>query len=351
MNRVLVARLDSMGDVLVSGPAVRAVAARSEVVLLCGPRGEEAARMLPGVSEVIVWDCPWISNPPGDPSPAHMSAVVEQIRAAEVTEAVVLTSFHQSPLPLALLLRLAGITRITAASVDYAGALLDVRVRPGEDFAEDLPEPERALEIVGAAGFERPLDSRLAVTGVPDTAWLTERSPYTVLHPGAAVPARQWPIELYACLAAALALAGQHVVVTGSESERELASVISNAVPSVLDLTGRCSLRELAGALRGADAVVCGNTGPAHLAAAVGTPVVSLFAPVVPASKWAPYGVPHRLLGDQSAPCKDSRARECPVPGHPCLASVRPDDVVAAVRSLAPRSAPRTGPLTEEIPA
>jgi len=81
--------------------------------------------------------------------------------------------------------------------------------------------------------------------------------------------------------------------------------------------------------------VVVGNTGAAHLAAAVGTPVVSLFAPVVPAVRWAPYGVPHVLLGDQEARCRGSRARECPVPGHPCLASVTPEAVVEAVAALA----------------
>ena len=77
-----------------------------------------------------------------------------------------------------------------------------------------------------------------------------------------------------------------------------------------------------------------GNTGPAHLAAAVGTPVACLFSPVVPASRWAPYGVQLELLGDQNAPCKLSRARECPVPGHPCLASVSPEQVVDAVERL-----------------
>ena len=62
----------------------------------------------------------------------------------------------------------------------------------------------------------------------------------------------------------------------------------------------------LAAVIAGADCLVVGNTGPAHLAAAVGTPVVSLFAPVVPAARWAPYGVPTVLLGDQSAPCRNT---------------------------------------------
>jgi ADP-heptose:LPS heptosyltransferase len=121
-------------------------------------------------------------------------------------------------------------------------------------------------------------------------------------------------------------------VVTGGPGERALTSRVAG--DSGLDLGGRTTFAELAGVLEGASAVVAGNTGPAHLAAAVGTPVVSLFAPVVPAIRWAPYGVRHVLLGDQDAPCRDTRARECPVPGHPCLTSVEPADVVAAVEEV-----------------
>jgi hypothetical protein len=79
---------------------------------------------------------------------------------------------------------------------------------------------------------------------------------------------------------------------------------------------------------------VTGNTGPAHLAAAVGTPVVSLFAPVVPAERWRPYGVPSVLLGDQRAECAGTRARRCPTPGHPCLDGIDDAEVLAAVAAL-----------------
>jgi ADP-heptose:LPS heptosyltransferase len=100
------------------------------------------------------------------------------------------------------------------------------------------------------------------------------------------------------------------------------------------DLSGRLSLAELAAVLAGAESVVVGNTGPAHLAAAVGTPVVSLFAPTVPYERWGPYGVPVVRLGEPSAPCRDTRATLCPVPGHPCLSGVTGTDVVAAVEKL-----------------
>ena len=102
------------------------------------------------------------------------------------------------------------------------------------------------------------------------------------------------------------------------------------------DLGGRVDLAGLAEVLAGAEVVVAGNTGPAHLAAAVGTPVVSLFAPGVPAARWRPWGVRHVLLGDQGAACAGSRARVCPVAGHPCLDGVPVEEVVAAVGALAP---------------
>jgi ADP-heptose:LPS heptosyltransferase len=69
----------------------------------------------------------------------------------------------------------------------------------------------------------------------------------------------------------------------------------------------------------------------------VGTPVVSLFAPTVPAARWAPYGVDVVLLGDQHAPCRDTRATTCPVPGHPCLTAVTAEEVLAAVDRLGRR--------------
>jgi ADP-heptose:LPS heptosyltransferase len=169
---------------------------------------------------------------------------------------------------------------------------------------------------------------------------------------------------------AALAAAGYRVVVTGSAAEHELARTgpdgPSPAGPApdparpdrVVNLCGRTSLPLLASVLAGADVVVAPNTGAAHLAAAVATPVVSLFSPVVPAGRWAPYGVPTVLLGDQDAPCARSRARSCPVPGHPCLDRIDPAAVVAAVAALAPRAlnhttasrtAPRPAALNQEV--
>jgi ADP-heptose:LPS heptosyltransferase len=327
-SRVLIARLDNEGDVLLSGPAVRAVAARADVVYLCGPRGRAAAELLPGVAELLVFRAPWIDPEPVAVEREQVECLVESVRAREVNQAVVLTSFHQSPLPLALLLRLAGVPEIGAVSVDYPGSLLDVR----HHVDDDVHEVERALSLVAALGHRLPAadDARLRIR--PVAASELQR-PYVVVHPGASVPARAWEPDACARLVRALAARGERVVVTGGPGERRLTAHVAGG--DVLDLGGRTTLPGLAAVLAGADAVVCGNTGPAHLAAAVGTPVVSLFAPTVPASRWRPWLVPHVLLGDQTLPCAGCRARDCPVAGHPCLAGVGVADVLAALDSLA----------------
>jgi ADP-heptose:LPS heptosyltransferase len=337
-RRVLVARLDSAGDVLLAGPAVRAVAAgggaSSEVALLCSPQGAPAAALLPGVHRTLVWSCPWITDPAPAADQDSVRRLADLLAGSGIDEAVILTSFHQSPLPLALLLRLAGIRRITGSSVDFAGSLLDVRLRPGEDFPEDQPEPLRNLTIVRAAGFELAAgdSGRLAVREGPDVGALVGGGPFVVVHPGAAVPARAWPADNATAAVRRLTKAGHRVLVTGSLAEHDLCSRVAGR--SAENLAGRTDLATLASVLGRAAVTVTGNTGPAHLSAAVGTPVVSLFSPVVPAVRWRPYGVPSVLLGDQTAPCRDTRARTCPVPGHPCLTSVTADQVLTAVMSL-----------------
>ncbi|WP_189864835.1 glycosyltransferase family 9 protein [Streptomyces poonensis] len=327
--KALVTRLDSFGDVLLAGPAVRAVAARADsVTLLCGPLGEPAARMLPGVDRVLVWDAPWAGFEPPPVDREDIARLVASVASVGADTALVLTSYHQSPLPTALLLRLAGVARIAADSEDYPGSLLDVR----HHRAPHAHEAEAALDLAAAAGFPAADDGLLRVRHVPDATALTGAGPYVVLHPGASVPARGWSPGRCAEAVAELTAAGHRVVVTGGPGECDLTAYVAGG--QALDLGGRTDAPSLAGVLARADAVITGNTGPAHLAAAVGTPVVSLFAPVVPAERWRPYGVPYVLLGDQDAPCAGTRARECPVPGHPCLNSVTAYDVLTATEKV-----------------
>jgi ADP-heptose:LPS heptosyltransferase len=342
MTHVLAVRLDNDGDVLLAGPAIRALAHGADrVTLLCGPRGRQAAELLPGVDELVVWRAPWIDPEPDPVDRAAIDALVDRLAALRLDAAVVFGSFHQSPLPTALVLRMAGVPFVAATSVDYPGSLLDVRHRIGDD----VHEVERSLDLAAAAGFPPPPGDDGALAIRRDECRLVlpmgasgdiRGADYVVVHPGASVPARAWAPERNAALVQALVAAGRRVVVTGAPGEAGLTELVAGPPrDEVTDLGGRTSLAELAEVLAGARCVVVGNTGPAHLAAAVGTPVVSLFAPTVPALRWRPWRVPHELLY-ADVPCAGCRARVCPVEGHPCLGEITVEDVTSAVDRLAP---------------
>lgn len=326
---ILVVRLDSMGDVLLAGPAVRAAAGAGRVTMLVSSRGAAAAHLLPGVDDIIVFDAGWVLADAAPFRSRPVRELVRTLRRRRFGRALILVSDHQSPLATALLLRLAGVAHITAESHDYAGALLDVRLRP----EHERHEAERGVAAAVAAGFDPDGDHLAVRQPLPDVDHLTGPGGYVVLHPGSDAPARAWPPALAHETVRRLAVTRKRVLVTGGSDEAALASFVAGQHGR--SLAGRTSLAELAAVLEGADTVVVGNTGPAHLAAAVGTPVVSLFSPVVPLHRWRPYGVPAVVLGDQDAECAGTRARVCPLgPAHPCLSAVTAEEVVAAVRSL-----------------
>jgi heptosyltransferase-3 len=349
-GRVLAVRLDNAGDVLLVGPAVRALAASADAVdLLVSPAGEQAARLLPGVDRVLVFDPPWSGYRPPPVSAPAVRDLVALLAAGEYRRAVVFTSFHQSPLPVALLAKLAGIPFVAADSVDYPGSLLDLRHSRNGGH-----EVDAALALARAAGGLLPPGDcgRLAVLRpLPDLYLPLPAGPYVVVHPGASVPARAPAPGQVAGIVAALRAAGWPVVLTGAPTEHALADrilsdpalsdpraadpVLADRPPDARDLdgwragwgrrdpglvsvVGRTGLAGLGKVLEGAACVVVGNTGPAHLAAAVGTPVVSLFAPVCRPSGgrctgcrawcWATSGRAAGTAGPGTARCPVIRA-------------------------------------------
>jgi histidinol-phosphate phosphatase family protein len=325
-RHVLVVRADNAGDVLLMGPAIRAIADRAaRVTVWSGPAGRHAARLLPGVDQVITLALPWISIDEKPIAPSDIEAMVRVASRVDADEALIFTSFHQSALPTALVLKLAGVPRTSAISTDYPGQLLQNR----HLVPENLPEPMRALSLAASAGYPLPEgdDGSLRVK-VPAAA----RGRHVVLHPGGSASARACSPSRARAFVRSLLVAGYEVFVTGGPSERALTEQV--AVDGAVNLGGRTSFGGLARLLASAACVVTGNTGPAHLAAALGTPVVSLFAPTVPFGRWGPYRVPVVRLGDQLAACRDSRATSCPLPGHPCLDGIEPRSVVDAVRVL-----------------
>ncbi len=154
----------------------------------------------------------------------------------------------------------------------------------------------------------------------------------TLVHPGAAFPARRWPPERWAAVARAVAEAGSRVVITGGPGEEELASKVARGagLPGEAVHAGRTDLAQLSRLVAAAARVVCTDTGVAHLATALGTPSVVLFGPTSPRHWGPPPDRPgHRVLWRGTT--GDPRG-ETPDPG---LLALSVEDVIDALDDLA----------------
>ena len=205
-----------------------------------------------------------------------------------------------------------------------------------------MHEVERGLDLVAAVGM-RTSDDRLVLV-VPDAAhdeiaWFaTGERPLIVVHPGCSMPARTYPWEMYVEVIETLVRdLNARVVVTGADDERPLVDTIlahvdPRARTNVVTAADSLAFPAFCALIEAADLVVTNNTGPMHMAAALGTPVVVLFALTNPPEQWGPWRVPNRMLWHE-VPCRLCYSRVCPTT-HDCLREVHPRDVVQAVVEL-----------------
>lgn len=342
-KRILAIRLDSLGDVLMTGPALRALGSRrARVTLLTSPAGAEAAGLLPGIEDVIVYDAPWMKATAPRSGPAPERAMISRLRRRSFDAAVIFTVYSQSPLPAALLCHLAGIRLRAAHCRENPYQLLTDWIREPEPLEVERHEVERQLALTAELGLTAG-DSALRVS-LPPTAEarvqrllaeieLDERQPWLVLHPGATAPSRRYPVDRYATVARSLIDEhGWQVVVVGGPDDATLAERLTARLGGrSVSLAGKLRLAELAALIARAPLFVGNNSGPAHLAAAVGTPPVVLYALTNP--QHTPWGVPSRVLS-HDVPCRNCYSSICPAGHHLCLLGVEPDEVVAAALDL-----------------
>ena len=341
LERLLVVRPDNLGDVLMTGPAIaalRAAAPRARIDLLASPAGATAAPLLRDVDGVVVASVSWQrlgAHPhPGD------DELVAELRARRHDAAVVLTSFSQSPWPAGVVCREAGIPVRAGLSKEFGGAALTHWVPSPDDDLHQVDRMQHLLARLGVAPAppelraDVPAAGRAAARAVLDPLGLADR-PHAVLLPGASCPSRRYPPDRFRAVARDLAGAGLPVVVCGPAGERGLVTAVAGDKPGVHAVVGELDVPGLAGLLAGAAVVVANNSGGAHLADAVGTPVVVLFAGTELVEQYRPRSVPAVVL-NVPTPCAPCRQLRCPFENSgdvPCLA-VPPAEVVAAALAL-----------------
>jgi lipopolysaccharide heptosyltransferase II len=353
VRNVLAVRLDNLGDLLMTTPALAAIrhglpAAR--ITLLASPAGAVAAAHVPVIDDVIAFDAAWVKQP----RPGHgvddvhalgqlESRLVDQLAERRFDAAIVFTVCTQSALPAALLCRLAGIPLRLAHSRENPYALLTDWVPECDVVGDGMRhEVARQLGLVAAVGLH-PQDDRLQFRfGVEHVTRLRVRMaavgldpsrPYFVVHPGASAASRRYPAAQFGAAAELIAKdSGCRAVFTGDAGEHALIELARGRMtePSV-SLAGQLELGELAALIAGAQVLVANNTGPVHIAAAVDTPVVDLYALTNP--QHTPWRVRSRVL-NRDVPCRNCLKSVCPMGHHDCLRLVEPAEVAQATLEL-----------------
>lgn len=341
-GEILCVRLDALGDVVMTGPAIRAFKPGARVTLLTSVAGAAVAELMPEVDETIVYAAPWMKAGARRDHATSGLEMIEQLRRRSFDAAVIFTVYSQSPLPAALVCTLADIPLRVAHCRENPYALLTDWVTEREPEELVRHEVRRQLDLVAAVG-RRPDDERLAldvsiparerVRALLQRAEVDTARPWIVAHPGATASSRRYPPELFAAACDGLARERDvQLVLTGDECEVDLVDEVRGRIgPPSVSLAGRLDLGELVALLDTAPLLLAGNTGPVHLAAAVGTPVVEVYALTNP--QHTPWKVPHAVLS-HDVPCRWCYKSVCPQGHHLCVRGVDPAAVSGAVARL-----------------
>lgn len=327
--RVLAVRLGAIGDVvnaLVLATALKEASPDSYLGWVVHPLVEPLVRGHPCVDRVHVLE--------RGRGVRGFLALARELRRERYDVALDLQRLAKS----ALLARLSGAPRVLghdrARTKELAWLWTNERLAPGEGGAHMLTQYLAFARRLGArAEAPRHAFPSDAAAEARAAALVGELGGAPVLvNLGASKPANRWAPERFGALAAALARDGQVVCLTGGPGDRGAAERARPAAgAAVRDLVGATSLRELVALTARARLFVGCDTGPMHLAAALGVPVVALFGPADPA-RTGPYGAGHVVLRE-SPPCAPCGKKSCPLPRHACMEDLTLERVLAAVRA------------------
>ncbi|MFN8472462.1 MAG: glycosyltransferase family 9 protein [Anaerolineae bacterium] len=339
-RNIVAMRLDNLGDVVMTGPALRAVketSPQARITLLGSTGGVAAAPLLPWIDETIPWRSIWqdLGHLPFDP--ARERELIEMLAARRFDAALIFTSFSQTPHAPGYVAYLAGIPLRAGESKEFGGRVLTTELKGAPD---EMHQVERNLRLVETLGFsvrDRSLaiaisdEARETAPQLLMKAGVSPHKPYILLHPGASAKSRRYPPERSGQVAEMLARRGWQVLVTGVEREKPILDVVAANAPHAHFLIAETTLPAYAALVERAQLVICGNTLPLHLADATGTPVLSLYSGTDYETQWAPRRVPHRLLRRPTA-CYPCYLFDCPI-GQPCL-DFDPDEVVSVAEEM-----------------
>ena len=334
-SRVLIVRLGALGDVVHAIPvaaALRRAFPRARIDWLVSAKHREILDLVPVIDRRLV-----INDRGGASGGASLAAAVRELRHARYDVAIDLQGLIKS----ALLARASGAPRVLGFSSRYA------RERAARIFYTEAHDP-------GRGGLYDPRETRHVVEinlGLLTLVGITTARPefpideppsdaaramrertggrYALLIPGAAWPNKRWPPERLAAVAIELRQRhGLTSVVLWGPDEAPLAAAVAAAAGGAAIVSPPTTIADLVALARGAALMVSGDTGPTHVAAAIGTPIVGIYGPTRPARNGPLSALDITVSRD--AVCQCHHLRRCRL-DRMCLLDIEVADVVAAV--------------------
>lgn len=339
-QRLLVVRLDTIGDVLLSEPAIAALKRRfprARLDLVCGGAGRAVLAGNPHVDRFVLYNAPWHAAWRGQAvdwlaQGRALLAVLRDLRAQRYDAVIELRG---------------DVRDIAFAALAGAPVRIGNSTRGGRHLlTHDVPAPvdahrvEWCLRLVAALGAASTPETPALVVSDAARRRAAELLPgdrWAVLHLGAGFASKILPAATFAEIADGLAARGyQLAVIGGKEDERLVLALLERCRAPMLVLAGKLSLVESAAVIERADLFVGNDSGPMHLAGSVGTPVVAFFGPSEP-WRYHPWGAPYRIV-ELDLPCRPCDHVHCVHGEYLCMTRITAGQALAAVAELEQRA-------------
>lgn len=361
MHRILIVRMSALGDIVHALPVLAALRRAWPAVKVDWIVDEAYASILSlaeGLHRRVIVRASQPGNPEGLPpqSPGEPAHTVAFVGGAGYFHAVrfLRAQKYDAALDLQGLLKSAVWARVSGARRVIGFDRAHLREPMAASFYTETVMPlearhviQKNLSILQALGVppaavELPLHPAAAPATTAAIAAAGGARKYAVLNPGAAWPNKRWPAERFGALAAQLrARTGLHSLVTWGPNERDLAQRVIDASAGAAIAAPPTEIADLAVIMRDAALVVSGDTGPLHIAAAMGTPLVGLYGPTWP-ERNGPWDPQDEVIS-RAGGCVCHHKRQC-LRGAPCINEIAVADVLAAAerRLLSAKLVPRS---------
>jgi lipopolysaccharide heptosyltransferase II len=347
-KRMLCIRPDNMGDLIMSGPAIRALKETfgAHITVLTSSMAKGIVAHMPEIDDAIIYDLPWVKTNE-TPDVRIFDEVINAMRKGNFDAAVIFTVYSQNPLPTAMLAYLAGIPRILAYCRENPYYLLTHWVTEKEPYETIKHQVRRDLDLVATIGAKTFNDDLQLIThqSAGDTICsklsglaINTTKPWIIMHAGVSEKKREYPADLWVSTAKKMIKEENYqILFTGSTTDKPLTDQLAQLTGlGSFSAGGVFNLDEFMLLVKNAPLIISVNTGAIHIAAAYKTPCVVLYAQTNPQHtpwntrcKILPFSIPEqsRSKNEVIVFVNNMLYRDkMPMPG--------PDDIIRAIKDL-----------------